>query len=77
VEATSRIRAAEIADVRARTPIVAVSANAMRHQMDEYRAAGMDLHVAKPIQASALYAAIRAALDLRLAEAGPGVALAS
>ncbi|HEX4096871.1 MAG TPA: ATP-binding protein, partial [Caulobacteraceae bacterium] len=65
VEATSRIRAAEIAEGRTHTPIVAVSANAMQHQMDEYRAAGMELHVAKPIQAAALYAAIQEALELR------------
>jgi len=28
----------------------AVSANAMTHQVGEYLAAGMDLHVAKPIE---------------------------
>ena len=65
VEATRLIRAAELAERRGRTPIVAVSANAMQHQMDEYLAAGMELHVAKPIQAKALYAAVQAALDLR------------
>ena len=64
VEATRRIRAIEAAEGRRRTPIVAVSANAMQHQMDEYLAAGMELHVAKPIQAAALYAAVEAALDL-------------
>ena len=64
VEATRRIRAIEAAEGRVRTPIVAVSANAMQHQMAEYLAAGMELHVAKPIQAAALYAAVEAALDL-------------
>ncbi len=64
VEATLQIRAAEAAEGRARTPIVAVSANAMQHQMDEYRAVGMELHVAKPIQAANLYAAVKAALSL-------------
>ena len=64
VEATLQIRAAEAAESRARTPIVAVSANAMQHQMDEYRAVGMELHVAKPIQAANLYAAVKAALSL-------------
>ena len=68
VEATRRIRAIEAAEGRPRTPIVAVSANAMQHQMDEYLAAGMELHVAKPIQASALYSAVEAALDISEAE---------
>ena len=64
VQATLGIRSAEAAEGRPRTPIVAVSANAMRHQMDEYRAAGMDLHVSKPIRAAALHAAVHAALQL-------------
>ncbi len=64
VEATRRIRAEEAAEGRSSTPIVAVSGNAMQHQMAEYREAGMELHVSKPIQASALYAAVHAALHL-------------
>jgi two-component system, sensor histidine kinase len=76
VEATQLIRAAEFAGGRRRTPIVAVSANAMQHQMDEYLAAGMELHVAKPIQASALYAAVQEALELRPADPAPAAALA-
>jgi signal transduction histidine kinase/ActR/RegA family two-component response regulator len=71
VEATRLIRAAEMAEGRRPTPIVAVSANAMQHQMDEYLAAGMELHVAKPIQASALYEAVQAALDLGASEPEP------
>ena len=71
MEATLQIRAAEAAEGRARTPIVAVSANAMQHQMDEYRAAGMELHVSKPIQAQALYLAVQAAVDLRQAQDPP------
>ena len=74
VEATLTIRALEAAERRPRTPIVAVSANAMQHQMDEYRAAGMEFHVAKPIQTAALYAAIEAALDM--VEEDPARALA-
>jgi CheY-like chemotaxis protein len=76
LEATLQIRAAEAAEGRARIPIVAVSANAMQHQMDEYLAAGMELHVAKPIQAQALYAAVQAALELRPAEDPAPAALA-
>jgi len=60
VAATRAIREAELADGRRRIPIVALSANAMIHQVKEYLAAGMDLHVAKPIELSKLHAALRA-----------------
>ena len=58
VEATRLIRAEEAARGLAPIPIIAVSANAMRHQVDEYVAAGMTFHVAKPIEAALLYGAI-------------------
>jgi len=61
--ATRAIREAERAKGRARTPIVALTANAMAHQIAEYRAAGMDGFVAKPIDVEKLFAAIEAALD--------------
>jgi CheY-like chemotaxis protein len=61
VTATRLIRAAESASGRERTPIIAVSANAMHHQVAEYLAAGMDGHVAKPIELAKLHAAIAAA----------------
>ena len=47
---------------RARTPIIALTANAMIHQVAEYRAAGMDGHVAKPIEAAKLFAALESTL---------------
>jgi PAS domain S-box-containing protein len=56
--ATSIIRAREAAEGRARTPIVALTANAMAHQVQEYRAAGMDDFVAKPIEARRLFEAV-------------------
>jgi CheY-like chemotaxis protein len=56
--ATARIREAERASGRARTPIVALTANAMSHQVSQYQAAGMDGHVAKPIEAAALFQAL-------------------
>ena len=59
--AARAIRAAEAAGGRPRTPIVALTANAMAHQVAEYAAAGMDGHVAKPIEAAALYAALQLA----------------
>ena len=61
--ATRAIRAAELAAGRARTPIVAVSANAMTHQVKEYLEAGMDAHVAKPIELASLHEALERALS--------------
>jgi CheY-like chemotaxis protein len=57
------IRAREAATARARTPIVALTANAMSHQVAEYMAAGMDSFVPKPIEVARLFAAIEAVLD--------------
>ncbi len=48
---------------RRRTPIVALTANAFPHQVLEYRAAGMDLHVTKPLELDALSAALEEALS--------------
>ncbi len=56
--ATAQIRAKELATGRPRTPIVALTANAMSHHIDQYTTAGMDGHVAKPIQAAELFAAL-------------------
>jgi PAS domain S-box-containing protein len=61
--ATGVIRARERAERRARTPIVALTANAMAHQVAEYLRTGMDDFVAKPIEAGRLYAVIQDALD--------------
>jgi signal transduction histidine kinase/CheY-like chemotaxis protein len=46
-----------------RTPIIALTANAFPHQFLEYRAAGMDLHVTKPVELDALRAALEEALS--------------
>ena len=72
--ATREIRAREARDGRGRTPIVALTANAMEDQVAEYLEAGMDGFVAKPIAASRLFAAIEAALAL--AEGAPTEAAA-
>jgi CheY-like chemotaxis protein/anti-sigma regulatory factor (Ser/Thr protein kinase) len=63
VAATRRIRSLEAESGRPRIPIIALTANAMTHQVAEYRAAGMDGHVAKPIDAARLFQALEAALD--------------
>lgn len=56
--ATAIIRKRETDEGRVRTPIVALTANAMAHQADEYLIKGMDAVVAKPIIAKALIDAI-------------------
>ncbi len=60
--AARAIRADEQARRLAHTPILALTANAMVHHQAEYRAAGMDGFVAKPIQVSELVAAMEGAL---------------
>ena len=62
--ATRFIRERESAQRRRRTPIIALTANAMTHQVSEYLAAGMDGFVAKPIEVSRLFEALEAALTL-------------
>jgi CheY-like chemotaxis protein len=58
VTAAREIRALEAKGGRARTPIIALSANVMAHQVAEYRAAGMDDVVGKPFEAEALWNAV-------------------
>jgi signal transduction histidine kinase len=67
VAATRAIRRAEARGRRARTPIVALTANVMREQVESYLAAGMDDVVAKPIDFSALVST----MDSALAGGGP------
>jgi CheY-like chemotaxis protein len=74
VAATRAIRAAERGEGRARTPILALSANAMTHQVAEYLKAGMDAHIAKPIEIPKLQAALEAALSGEHAIAGVAAA---
>ena len=62
MEAARAIRRRERETGRARTPIVAVTANAMTHQLGEYTAAGMDGVVAKPVDIGALFTAMEQAL---------------
>jgi CheY-like chemotaxis protein len=72
VEAAQAIRRREAITNRARTPIVALSANVMTHHLLEYRAAGIDAHVGKPIEVEKLYAVLEkvakgAPLEIQLA----------
>ena len=45
--------------------IVAVTANVMAHQLEDYASAGMPFHVAKPVEAGALFQTIQRALASR------------
>jgi CheY-like chemotaxis protein len=63
LDATRAIRAREAATGRARTPIIALTANVMSHQIAAYIEAGMDHFVGKPIEVGELFAAMDAALD--------------
>jgi signal transduction histidine kinase/CheY-like chemotaxis protein len=62
IEAARAIRLREQQTGRARTPIVAVTANAMTHQLADYTAAGMDGVVAKPIDMATLFKVMEQAL---------------
>ncbi len=62
VTAAREIRARELAGGRPRTPIIAVTANAMAHQVKDYLAAGMDLVAPKPIDATKLFEAMERVL---------------
>lgn len=64
IEATRRIREIESREMQEPTPILAVSANAMVHQVAGYLSEGMNGHVAKPISRDSLVQAMSAALQM-------------
>ena len=49
LEATRRIRAAEVAEARARTPIIMVTASVLPNDVARAHEAGCDAHLAKPL----------------------------
>ena len=63
--ATAAIRAEEAATGRAPTPIIALTANVMTHQIEDYRRIGMDAVVGKPIQMDELLRAMNRVLEER------------
>jgi signal transduction histidine kinase/ActR/RegA family two-component response regulator len=63
IEATRAIRERESAHSLSPTPILALSANVMSHQVAEYAEAGMDGVVAKPVDAGKLIEAIAAMME--------------
>jgi signal transduction histidine kinase/CheY-like chemotaxis protein len=68
VSATREIR--KLPGAAGRVPIVSVSANVFADQLASYRAAGMNDHVAKPIDQGRLAAAIAAAIGTAAGAAG-------
>jgi two-component system, sensor histidine kinase len=60
--ATRRIREIEAARGSKRTPIIALTANAMAHHRAEYRECGMDAMVAKPVKLAELITGIEGVL---------------
>ncbi len=70
LEASRRIRAAEALQGRPRTPILAVTANALDGDQQVCLSAGMDGYVSKPVNSQALQLAIRKVL--RPLQAPPG-----
>ena len=59
--ATRMIRQREREAGLPRTPIIALTANALSHQVESYRADGMDDFVAKPIEVARLVEALERA----------------
>ena len=63
IGAAREIRRLEAGSGQGRIPIVALTANALAHQVADYLAAGMDDHVAKPIEIAKLYETICTVMD--------------
>jgi signal transduction histidine kinase/ActR/RegA family two-component response regulator len=66
--ATRMIRAVEAREGRAPVPVIALTANAMRHQVETYLAAGMTTFLAKPIVLQDLHAALGACIEPSLSD---------
>jgi CheY-like chemotaxis protein len=60
--AARAIRRAEAERGLRRTPIIALTADVMSDHFAEFQAAGMDAHVAKPVETARLFAAIETVL---------------
>ena len=73
-EAIREIRKFEAEMQRRRTPILAVSANAMSEHVAASRAAGADQHIAKPVVPDALLQAMADKLAAAAEAAGPSAA---
>lgn len=67
LEAAAAIRDLETATGRPHCPVIALTANAMTHQVEEYIRRGIDSHVAKPVRREVL---VRSMAELLLARPG-------
>lgn len=74
-EASNEIRRLEKEMGRARTPIIALTANAMTHHVQECIKSGMDAHVSKPIRPDLLFAAIDETLTAKENSKEPAIAV--
>ncbi|MEP5763319.1 MAG: response regulator [Halieaceae bacterium] len=74
-EATQRIRDREQVQESARTPVIALTANALEGDREKCLAAGMDDYVTKPFSKEGLVEALLAAVGREQGEASPGVVL--
>jgi PAS domain S-box-containing protein len=63
ITAARLMRESERSDGRPHTPIIAVTANAMTHHEAQYKAAGMDSMVSKPVDLRTLVQAMELALE--------------
>jgi signal transduction histidine kinase/CheY-like chemotaxis protein len=68
VAAVAEMRRIEAAQGRARTPVIALTANVMSHQVSEYLAGGMDAVVAKPLEIAKLMETMDEVLSAAAAE---------
>ena len=74
--ATREIRAYESSRGQPRTPVIVVSANVRPEDMQASRAAGADKHLAKPVDVTALFAAITEAMTAVEEQTSPQAAQA-
>jgi CheY-like chemotaxis protein len=58
IEATRKIRAAELERSQPRTPVIALTANALTHDIEASLGAGCDVHLSKPISKKELMRAL-------------------
>jgi signal transduction histidine kinase/CheY-like chemotaxis protein len=64
IEATKVIRSMEKSQAKIRTPIIAVTANALKGDRERYIASGMDGYVSKPVNSDSLRSEIKRCQDL-------------
>jgi len=69
IAAALRIREEAIERAEPRVPIVALTANAMSHQVNDYLDAGLDAHIAKPVGRAELVRVIGSFLSQRVSRA--------